>query len=590
MGVKEMLAGRGGAFRTPSRQPHITKPSLSTSPLLISSFCFKDIINKHKSQTAQEQRFMTDSNGRFQLVQHTETKLSTIEEAAPISHRFLILALIGAGTCANVFRARDLFRPDSPLVAVKVFNSSFSTVGEQEAALLHRYHTLCPSTSFCMSSARSCFLVNTETRSHFCIALELLQPLHLSSALSSPSKQSSPDPPSKPPALSIDQVTKVCQNVLVALIALHASNIIHADVKPDNVMQTSRGEVKLIDLSNVLQRADWVILSEDSFEVQTLSFRAPEVILGLALTPAIDMWSLGCLCIELATGWRVFESTSARQLLYRITDLLGQLPTQLSQGLLYSKYFSADHHLLGVKSGPSDSSSVLCLSARALRLRRRLLARGFDSVARDAHLIDFIARLLEPNHQTRMTAAQAITHPLLHTTSPLFSLTHLPCTATTNTSLISALRFNSPLPSPPDVKTEPAEPLRPATKHEQPTLNETHHPPEELRRIRSPVSASPGIRANDFEPQEDQLRPVPEQKTPSTPSPRKLSLRSSRSSSNQDDDELTPNSRKLRPRKRLRVDTSAAVPEVEHSSTIATAFSILMRRKRQAMMRGEAEQ
>lgn len=86
---------------------------------------------------------------------------------------------------------------------------------------------------------------------------------------------------------------------LEALQFLHGLGLIHCDLKPENILvkSYSRCEVKVIDFGSSCFQTDHLC----SY-VQSRSYRAPEVILGLPYDKKIDIWSLGCILAELCTG------------------------------------------------------------------------------------------------------------------------------------------------------------------------------------------------------------------------------------------------------------------------------------------------
>ena len=86
---------------------------------------------------------------------------------------------------------------------------------------------------------------------------------------------------------------------LESLQFLHGLGLIHCDLKPENILvkSYSRCEIKVIDLGSSCFETDHLC----SY-VQSRSYRAPEVILGLPYDKKIDVWSLGCILAELCTG------------------------------------------------------------------------------------------------------------------------------------------------------------------------------------------------------------------------------------------------------------------------------------------------
>jgi serine/threonine protein kinase len=60
--------------------------------------------------------------------------------------------------------------------------------------------------------------------------------------------------------------------------------------------------------------------------IQSRFYRAPEIMLGIPYTTAIDMWSFGLILIELYTGFPLFPGESEGEQLQRIMELLGLPP------------------------------------------------------------------------------------------------------------------------------------------------------------------------------------------------------------------------------------------------------------------------
>lgn len=91
----------------------------------------------------------------------------------------------------------------------------------------------------------------------------------------------------------------IVRDVASALAELHSKNIIHFDVKPQNILMTSIGEVKLSDFG-ISRCEDSIVTSKDLSG--TAFYMAPELLRGEKATIKIDVWALGITAFELITG------------------------------------------------------------------------------------------------------------------------------------------------------------------------------------------------------------------------------------------------------------------------------------------------
>jgi serine/threonine protein kinase len=87
--------------------------------------------------------------------------------------------------------------------------------------------------------------------------------------------------------------------VALSLLTMPNINIIHCDLKPENIMLKQHGKslIKLIDFGNACFSTKKLYKY-----IQSRFYRAPEVILELPYSSQIDMWSLGCIIYELHFG------------------------------------------------------------------------------------------------------------------------------------------------------------------------------------------------------------------------------------------------------------------------------------------------
>lgn len=103
--------------------------------------------------------------------------------------------------------------------------------------------------------------------------------------------------------LSLDIVRRISIQILHGLNFLQKQSIIHCDLKPENILlrKENKTGIKIIDLGS------GCIEQEQIYNyIQSRYYRSPEIILNIPYTTAIDMWSFGCVVVELFVGYPLF--------------------------------------------------------------------------------------------------------------------------------------------------------------------------------------------------------------------------------------------------------------------------------------------
>lgn len=189
------------------------------------------------------------------------------------------------------------------------------------------------------------------------------------------------------PMMSPDWVKYLTWQMLLGVEQCHRHRIIHRDLKPQNILiDTTNGLVKLADFG--LARSFSLPLRPYTHEVVTLWYRSPEVLLGQNVySPAIDIWSLGCIFAELAVGAPIFQGDSEIGQLFKIFNSLGTPDPTVWEGL---------------DRLPGFNTMFPKFPMRSIRY----LVPNMDPAG-----MDLLAHMLRFNPTHRITAAEALTHP-----------------------------------------------------------------------------------------------------------------------------------------------------------------------------------
>lgn len=120
--------------------------------------------------------------------------------------------------------------------------------------------------------------------------------------------------------MPIEQVRRYAANILDGLEACHGRNLLHRDLKPQNILLGDDGQLKIADFG--LARS--MVLRPCTTEVITLWYRCPELLLGENRYGfEVDCWSAGCVIAEMSTSRALFPGDSEIGTLFKIFQLLG---------------------------------------------------------------------------------------------------------------------------------------------------------------------------------------------------------------------------------------------------------------------------
>lgn len=328
-----------------------------------------------------------------------------------LDSRYQVQATLGRGMFSAVVRAFD--QTLQKVVAIKMIrhNETMRKAAAKEIAILNQLNAADPDDRKHIVQLERSF----EHKGHLCMVFENLS-INLREIL----KKFGRDV-----GINIQAVRAYAHQMFLALSLLRKCNILHADLKPDNILvNEARTLLKVCDLGSASDTSE----NEITPYLVSRFYRAPEIILGMPLDQGIDMWSVGCTLFELYTGKILFTGRSNNQMLKAIIECRGKFPTRaLRRAQLAGLHFEPDGSFRSVERDPStgrDHVRVLPLVKPTRDLRQRVLAAGGGGTgggtgkhgdeAKDLNLlIDLLDKCLILNPERRLTPTDALKHPFL---------------------------------------------------------------------------------------------------------------------------------------------------------------------------------
>ncbi|KAF2244118.1 kinase-like protein [Trematosphaeria pertusa] len=340
-------------------------------------------------------------------------------EDAGHKNRYLILDVLGQGTFGQVVKCQNLKTQE--VVAVKViknrtayFNQSMMEVSVLD--LLNKQ--MDKNDDHHLLRLKDTFI----HRQHLCLVFELLS-VNLYELIKQNQFR----------GLSTTLVRVFAQQLLNGLALLGKAKLIHCDLKPENILLKNLESpiIKIIDFGSACDERQTVYTY-----IQSRFYRSPEVLLGLPYSAAIDMWSLGCIVVELFLGLPLFPGSSEYNQVARITEMLGLPPTwMLEMGKQSGEFFEKTHDEYGRRTyrlksmeqysrehGTKEQPSKKYFSATTLpeiiknypMPRKNMKANEIEREMQNRQaFIDFAQGLLNLNPLERWTPNQAKLHPFI---------------------------------------------------------------------------------------------------------------------------------------------------------------------------------
>lgn len=234
-----------------------------------------------------------------------------------LGERYQIQDPIGRGGMATIYRGRDL-RTDH-IVAIKLLREVYST----DPKFVTRFQREAKAASSLHHPNIVQVYDYGQSEGNYFIVMEYIEGTDLRRYLRSRG------------VLAVDRVIRVARDVALGLGAAHRRQIVHRDVKPQNILVGRDGSIKLTDfgIASVYKDINDERLTTTGMTLGTVQYYAPEQAQGEIVNPAADVYALGIVMYEMLTGRTPFDGDTPVAVAMQHIQDIPTPPTQFNPNI-----------------------------------------------------------------------------------------------------------------------------------------------------------------------------------------------------------------------------------------------------------------
>lgn len=318
--------------------------------------------------------------------------------------RYAVKSQLGKGTFATVVGCTDIKTNQDVAVKIACNNDTMRKAGTKEMDILRflnqndledKKHIIRFERQF-------------EHKGHNCLVFE-----HLNADLREVLKKFG-----RNVGINLFPIKSFARQMFLALSHMKKYKVLHADLKPDNIlMNKSRNVLKVCDFGTASLADD----AEITPYLVSRFYRAPEIIMGMKYDYAIDMWSIGCTLFELYTGRILFTGADNNQMLRAIMECRGKFTMRmLKRSELAFNHFDEHANFLSREKDKTTGQTrvkQMTFSSKALPgkdLKTRLSANAKTLAPADlkqlALFTDLLDKCLQVDPEKRISPNDALRH------------------------------------------------------------------------------------------------------------------------------------------------------------------------------------